>query len=67
MPVTFSREKSRIVATTRHRAWRTLGASWTAVALAAHPSAVLFSRRRFKQGGASYFRAPAEREQRDAA
>ena len=32
-----------------------------------HPRAVLFSRRRFKQGGASYFRAPAEREQRDAA
>lgn len=24
--------------TTRHRCWRTLGASWTAVALAAHPS-----------------------------
>ncbi len=26
--------------------------------LAAHPRAVLFSRRRFKQGGGSYFRAP---------
>ena len=36
-------------------------------ALAAHPRAVLFSRRRFKQGGASYFRAPVESEQRDAA
>lgn len=36
-------------------------------ALAEHPRAVLFSRRRFKQGGASYFRAIAAGEQRDAA
>lgn len=44
-----------------------IAAAIEACDLAAHPRAVLFSQRRFKQGGASYFRALAEGEQRDAA